>query len=110
MGWARKVGHQVVASQEYFERCAMDNYIATDCTPDMFPEYRPPPGNFVAGMKLEAVDPLNLATVCVATVMKVGKVFSRETSAATFPRTSYFSVAVLPTNLFFLAKYLLTFF
>jgi mbt repeat len=49
----------------------MDNYISTDCTPDMFPEYRPPPGNFVAGMKLEAVDPLNLATVCVATVMKV---------------------------------------
>jgi hypothetical protein len=65
------VGHQVVASQEYFDRCAMDNYLTTDCTPDMFPEYRPPPGNFVAGMKLEAVDPLNLATVCVATVMKV---------------------------------------
>jgi hypothetical protein len=71
VGWARRVGHQVVASQEYFDRCAMDNYLTTDCTPDMFPEYRPPPGNFVAGMKLEAVDPLNLATVCVATVMKV---------------------------------------
>ena len=71
MGWARRVGHQVVASQEYFDRCAMDNYLSTDCTPDMFPEYRPPPGNFVAGMKLEAVDPLNLATICVATVMKV---------------------------------------
>ena len=26
---------------------------------------------FKAGMKLEAVDPLNLATICVATVMKV---------------------------------------
>jgi hypothetical protein len=71
VGWARRVGHQVVASQEYFDRCAMDNYLSTDCTPDMFPEYRPPPGNFVAGMKLEAVDPLNLATICVATVMKV---------------------------------------
>merc|ERR1719460_3380926 len=39
--------------------------------PDMFPEYRQPPGQFKAGMKLEAVDPLNLATICVATVMKV---------------------------------------
>jgi len=28
-------------------------------------------GQFKAGMKLEAVDPLNLATICVATVMKV---------------------------------------
>ena len=37
----------------------------------MFPEYRQPPGQFKAGMKLEAVDPLNLATICVATVMKV---------------------------------------
>ena len=33
--------------------------------------FRQPPGQFKAGMKLEAVDPLNLATICVATVMKV---------------------------------------
>lgn len=85
VGWARKVGHQVVASQEYFERCAMDNYLTTDCTPDMFPEYRPPPGNFVVGMKLEAVDPLNLAAVCVATVMKVIVVCS-ETVLLVFPQ------------------------
>ena len=45
---------------------------ASDCTPDMFPEYRQAHmGNLVPGMKLEAVDPLNLATICVATVMKV---------------------------------------
>ena len=38
----------------------------------MFPEYRQAHmGNLVPGMKLEAVDPLNLATICVATVMKV---------------------------------------
>ena len=37
----------------------------------MFPEYQQPPGTFTAGMKIEAVDPLNLASVCVATVMQV---------------------------------------
>ena len=71
-GWARRVGHQVAASQDYFDRCAMDNLNTNDCTPDMFPEYRQAHmGNLVPGMKLEAVDPLNLATICVATVMKV---------------------------------------
>ena len=37
----------------------------------MFPECRQPPGQFKAGMKIEAVDPLNLANICVASVMKV---------------------------------------
>lgn len=37
----------------------------------MFPEYPTPPGTFSVGMKMEAVDPLNLASVCVASVMKV---------------------------------------
>jgi hypothetical protein len=49
----------------------METYLETDSTPDMFPEYRQPAGSFKAGQKLEAVDPLNLATICVATVMKV---------------------------------------
>jgi len=72
VGWARRVGHQVVANQDYFDRCAMDNLLTTDCTPDMFPEYRQAHmTNLLPGMKLEAVDPLNLATICVATVMKV---------------------------------------
>jgi hypothetical protein len=72
VGWAKRVGHQIVASPDYFDRCAMDNLrTGVDCTPDMFPEYRPANTNsVVAGMKLEAVDPLNLATICVATVMK----------------------------------------
>ena len=52
-------------------RCVLESYLTTDSTADMFPEYRQPPGQFKAGMKLEAVDPLNLATICVATVMKV---------------------------------------
>lgn len=72
VGWAKRVGHQIVASQEYYDRCAMDNLTSTDCTPDMFPEYRQANvSNLLPGMKLEAVDPLNLATICVATVMKV---------------------------------------
>ena len=49
----------------------METYLDTDSTPDMFPEYRQPPGAFKAGQKLEAVDPLNLAIICVATVIKV---------------------------------------
>jgi len=71
VGWARRVGHQIEASQEYHDRCSMETYLPTDTTPDMFPEYIQPNGTFLAGMKLEAVDPLNLATICVATVMKV---------------------------------------
>ena len=104
VGWARKVGHQISASQSYHDRCTVESYLTTDSTADMFPEYRQPPGHFkagqsarnalslnimfrdilltpslfprhpllwCAGMKVEAVDPLNLATVCVASVMKV---------------------------------------
>lgn len=32
-----------------------------------------PKSAFAVGMKLEAIDPLNLSTICVATVMKVLK-------------------------------------
>lgn len=71
VGWARRVGHQIAATSEYHDRCLMETYLETDTTPDMFPEYPQPPGTFLLGMKLEAVDPLNLATICVATVMKV---------------------------------------
>lgn len=73
VGWARKVGHQIEASREYYERCDSESFVETDCTPDMFPEYVTPEGkgSFQRGMKIEAVDPLNLASVCVATVMKV---------------------------------------
>ena len=71
VGWAKRVGHQIVASPDYYARCASEQFLDTDCTADMFPDYHQPPGSFSVGMKIEAVDPLNLATVCVATVMKV---------------------------------------
>lgn len=71
VGWARRVGHQIEASKDYHRRCEEDRPEEIDCTADMFPEYVQPPGTFSAGMKIEAVDPLNLASVCVATVMQV---------------------------------------
>jgi len=67
VGWAGRVGHQIEASQEYHDRLSME----TDCTPHMFPEYSQPSGSFMAGMKLEAVDPVSLNNICVASVMKV---------------------------------------
>lgn len=46
-----------------------------DSTADLFatPERFPLPSNcyFHKGMKLEAVDPLNLSDICVATIMQV---------------------------------------
>ena len=65
------MGHQIEASKDYHRRCEEDRPEEIDCTADMFPEYVQPPGTFSAGMKIEAVDPLNLASVCVATVMQV---------------------------------------
>ena len=77
VGWARRVGHQIEASKEYHRRCEEDRLEESDCTADMFPEYVQPPGTFSAGMKIEAVDPLNLASVCVATVMQVSFQFQQ---------------------------------
>ena len=71
----------------------MENYLETDTTADMFPEYPPASGAFTVGLKLEAVDPLNLATICVATVMKVlrfGYIMIR--SGAFFVVNEYFIV------------------
>ena len=71
VGWAKRVSHQIAAEKGYYDRCLAEEYLDTDCTPAMFPNYRQPPADFVKGMKLEAVDPLHLCSVCVATVMKV---------------------------------------
>ena len=77
MGWSREVGHEIVASQSYHEKCSHISYDPNDASPDLF---LPPPSlsynkntklKFEQGMKLEAIDPLNLGTICVATVMKV---------------------------------------
>lgn len=77
VGWSREVGHEIVASQSYHEKCIRGTYDANDAPPELF--VSPPTPSFVRnsklafsnGMKLEAIDPLNLSAICVATVMKV---------------------------------------
>lgn len=77
VGWSREVGHEIVASQSYHEKCIRGTYDPNDAPPELFattplPAYlRNAKTTFVEGMKLEAIDPLNLSAICVATIMKV---------------------------------------
>lgn len=77
VGWSQTVGHKLHASQEYRNSClskiAMQKYNGDDASPEMLPKVKDPPYRmtFQAGMKLEAIDPLNLSAICVGTVMKV---------------------------------------
>ncbi|XP_071454837.1 MBT domain-containing protein 1-like isoform X2 [Hetaerina americana] len=77
VGWAQVVGHRISAPPEYLERCEKHQYDSDDAKVDLFPTHPPIPypvatgGGFVEGMKLEAIDPLNLSAICAATVMKV---------------------------------------
>lgn len=79
VGWSQHVGHKLTASAEYKSKCftklATQKYDSDDGTPQMFEkEKEPPPGaKFQVGMKLEAIDPLNLSAICVASVNKVLK-------------------------------------
>ncbi|XP_052228167.1 MBT domain-containing protein 1-like isoform X1 [Dreissena polymorpha] len=79
VGWSLQVGHKLHAPQEYRSQClsktTMQKYDVMDATPDMFPQMKNPPEGykFQVGMKLEAIDPLNLSAICVASVMKVLK-------------------------------------
>ncbi|XP_071086905.1 MBT domain-containing protein 1-like [Haliotis cracherodii] len=76
VGWAQRAGHKLHATPEYKAQCltkiTMQKFDPDDSMPDMFPKTSEPPHGlkFQAGMKLEAIDPLNLSTICVATVMK----------------------------------------
>ncbi|GFS22978.1 MBT domain-containing protein 1 [Elysia marginata] len=77
VGWSQTVGHKLHASHDYITSClskvTMQRFGSNDVTPDMFPKSKDPPHglSFQVGMKLEAIDPLNLSAICVATVMKV---------------------------------------
>ncbi|XP_075224784.1 polycomb protein Sfmbt-like isoform X3 [Lycorma delicatula] len=73
VGWARRVGHTLDAPESYIDHCVKGLRDKDDATEDLFPIPTPiPPGvTFSEGMKLEAVDPLNLSSICVATIMKV---------------------------------------
>ncbi|XP_013142457.1 PREDICTED: polycomb protein Sfmbt-like, partial [Papilio polytes] len=72
VGWAFQVGHSLDAPQGYCQRVAGGRLLPNDTTPDMFykfPTNEPP--LFSEGMKLEAIDPLNLSAICAATVMQI---------------------------------------
>ena len=74
----------IEAPEDYIERCESGVIEKDDATEELFtapfqtsvstPRDALSSGKFEEGMKLEAVDPLNLGSICVATVMKV-KVF-----------------------------------
>uniref|UniRef100_A0A182Q5P1 FCS-type domain-containing protein n=1 Tax=Anopheles farauti TaxID=69004 RepID=A0A182Q5P1_9DIPT len=86
VGWATTVGHNLAAPEEYMDRmnAASDQILAPnedDATMDLFKTnfqfeeyyYDGKQTGFEENMKLEAVDPLNLSSICVATVMSVLK-------------------------------------
>ena len=59
------------APDEYCYRTSKGIRDKDDATEDLFPISIPFKSGFQVGMKLEAIDPLNLASICVATIMKV---------------------------------------
>ncbi|CAH0714539.1 unnamed protein product, partial [Brenthis ino] len=72
VGWAFRVGHPLDAPQNYCQRVASGRFMPNDTTPEMFYKYPTnEPPLFSEGMKLEAIDPLNLSAVCAATVMQI---------------------------------------
>ncbi|KAH8262185.1 hypothetical protein KR038_008213 [Drosophila bunnanda] len=86
VGWATTVGHNLAAPQDYLERMlagreAMIEVHEDDATIELFKmnftfdEYflDGKTNGFVEGMKIEAVDPLNLSSICPASVMAVLK-------------------------------------
>lgn len=78
VGWAQFVGHELVATYDYaresLEKVSTKKFSVNDATWDMFelPTNELPNGErFEVNMKLEAIDPLNLSTISVASVIKV---------------------------------------
>lgn len=81
VGWAASVGHNLAAPQSYIERVNDDVFqpMENDSTVELFKmnfsfeDYYlgGRVTGFMKGMKLEAIDPLNLSSICVATVMEV---------------------------------------
>lgn len=86
VGWAVTVGHKISAPAEYMERILagqdlLIKYQEDDATVELFrmnftyEEYflSHRVSGFEEGMKLEAIDPLNPSSICVASVMSVLK-------------------------------------
>ncbi|RXM36806.1 MBT domain-containing protein 1 [Acipenser ruthenus] len=69
IGWSRSIGHRFKRSDVSKKQ---DGQI--DASPELFMKVKEVDQNgewFKDGMKLEAIDPLNLSAICVATVRKV---------------------------------------
>ncbi|GAB0092195.1 Sfmbt [Sergentomyia squamirostris] len=86
VGWATTVGHRISGPPHYMHRMGQANdsmieLLTDDATHDLFKmnftyeEYYldGKVSRFKVGMKLEAIDPLNLSSICVASVMAVLK-------------------------------------
>ncbi|KAG8182190.1 hypothetical protein JTE90_017141 [Oedothorax gibbosus] len=77
IGWSQIVGHALRGSLEYAKQSLLKTLFQThepaDATWEMFVPVPNPVKNmkFQPQMKLEAIDPLNLSTICVATVTEV---------------------------------------
>ncbi|XP_026463906.1 polycomb protein Sfmbt-like isoform X3 [Ctenocephalides felis] len=74
VGWAKKVGHNIDAPMSYLLRVNSGILNDEDAPEELFKNgllRNNVPSKFRVGMKLEAIDPLNLSTICVATVMQV---------------------------------------
>ncbi|XP_077195502.1 lethal(3)malignant brain tumor-like protein 2 isoform X2 [Paroedura picta] len=76
VGWSRRVGHNVKKSEKCNDMANHPTFrkIYCDAVPYLFKKVRavyPEGGWFEEGMKLEAIDPLNLGNICVATIRKV---------------------------------------
>ncbi|XP_029102646.1 lethal(3)malignant brain tumor-like protein 2 isoform X1 [Scleropages formosus] len=76
VGWSCKVGHVIKSSDKRVDMSSHPTFrkIYCDSVPHLFKKVRTvymEGGFFQEGMKLEAIDPLNLGNICVATVRKV---------------------------------------
>jgi hypothetical protein len=75
VGWAQQTNHHLDADPEYISRCRAGVFLDNDAVPELFAQpklsFLHEDVKIVTGMKLEAIDPLNLSAICVATVMNV---------------------------------------
>ncbi|XP_066563333.1 lethal(3)malignant brain tumor-like protein 2 isoform X2 [Amia ocellicauda] len=76
VGWSRRVGHSIKTLEKRVDMSSHPTFrrIYCDSVPHLFKKVRtvfPEGGFFEEGMKLEAIDPLNLGNICVATIRKV---------------------------------------
>jgi len=77
VGWAQVNGHELRATKEYartsLQKSLNRKYDPLDADWSLFslPNSIPSEHKWKEGMKLEAIDPLNLSTICVATITKV---------------------------------------